>query len=137
MLLTCYVPVKRRRPGCEASRGRAGNSVVAKVQGKVRGADRQATANGVTDEINAELANVAAALADDDEFSDVPTLANHSIPEAAPSARDIAQDNGQDIAGAGAYRMVRPATSDRIDVHPTPSPDRPTPRRVVIGVTRK
>ena len=111
--------------------------MVVKVQGKVQGVDRQAIGNGVTDELSVELASVAAALADDDEFSDVPTVANHSIPEAAPSAKDIVQDNGQDLAGAGAYRMVRPATSDRIDVHPTPSPDRPTPRRLVIGVTRK
>jgi len=113
--------------------------VVAKVQGIVQGADRQATEQDRSAETSAEPDNVAAAPASDDEFSDVPTESNRANPLSATSdpGKGPTQDSGQGLAGAGSYRLVRPATSDRIDVHPTPSPDRPTPHRVVIGVARK
>ena len=140
VLLPCYVPVKRVRPGCEAGRAGVGNSVSAKAHGEAQGVDRKEIEQGVSAEISADLASVVSALADDeDDFSDVPTIANQAIPTAAPSdtGDEVAQETGQGLAGAGAYRLVRPAISDRIDVHPTPSPDRPTPNRVIIGIARK
>jgi hypothetical protein len=87
-------------------------------------------------ETSTELVSVAATLALDEEevFSDVPTEANRANPMVAPSSVDAAA--GQGLAGAGAYRMVRPATSDRIEV-PTPAaPERPA-NRVIIGIARK
>jgi hypothetical protein len=113
--------------------------MVAKVHGMVQGAERQATELDVSSGSSAEPDPVAAVPAGDDEFSDVPTESNRANPLSAPSdpGKETAQEKGQGLAGAGSYRLVRPATSDRIDVHPTPSPDRPTPHRVVIGVARK
>ena len=75
---------------------------------------------------------------DEDVFGDVPTVANRANPTVSPSepsAMDKQEDQG--AAGAGAYRLVRPATSDRIAVPAPPTPERPSVNRVVIGVARK
>ncbi len=96
------------------------------------------------EELAVELVDVAAALAeDDDAFSEIPTVANRANPttQASEPASENDQANGQGLTGAGAYRMVRPATSDRIDVpapatHERPATDRAI-NRVIIGVARK
>lgn len=89
-----------------------------------------------TAETSTELAGVAAALGQDEEdvFSEVPTEANRANPLVAPNS--ISPQAGQGLAGAGAYRMVRPATSDRIEVPAPAAPERPT-NRVIIGIARK
>lgn len=89
-----------------------------------------------TEEMNTELGNLAATLAQDEEdvFSDVPTEANRANPMVAPKSIDT--EAGQGLAGAGAYRMVRPATSDRIEVPAPAAPERPA-NRVIIGIARK
>ena len=89
-----------------------------------------------TAETSTELASVAAALAQDEEdaFSDVPTEANRANPMVAPQSMGAAADQG--LAGAGAYRLVRPATSDRIEIPAPAAPERPA-NRVIIGIARK
>jgi hypothetical protein len=88
-------------------------------------------------EISAEFASVAAALGQDEEdvFGEIPTVANRANPTVSPE--EIDKEEGQGLAGAGAYRMVRPATSDRIAVPAPAAPERPSTNRVVIGVARK
>ena len=84
--------------------------------------------------ITAEFASVAPALADDeDAFSEIPTVANPANPTASPGKID--KVDGQGLGGAGAYRMVRPATSDTL-APPAPA-KRPSGNRVIIGVARK
>jgi hypothetical protein len=99
-------------------------------------AEQEAARMARSAEISAEFASVAAALCqDEDAFRDVPTVANRANPTVPPSEVDTGEGLG--LAGAGAYRLVRPATSDRVTV-PTPAPpDRPSANRIVIGVTRK
>jgi hypothetical protein len=98
--------------------------------------DEQAAQLARSAEISAEFAAVAAALAqDEDAFSDVPTVANRANPTVSPGKIDKGEDQG--LAGAGAYRLVRPATSDRIEVPAPAAPERPSVNRVVIGVARK
>jgi hypothetical protein len=98
--------------------------------------DEQAAQLARSAEISAEFAAVAAALAqDEDAFSDVPTVANRANPTVSPG--EINKEKGQGLAGAGAYRLVRPATSDRIEVPAPATPERPSVNRVVIGVARK
>ena len=93
----------------------------------------QATKSGA-EETSSELAS-ALLTGDEDAFGDVPTVGNGANPAALPTEADSGQSQG--LSGAGAYRMVRPATSDRIAV-PTPAPaERPNGNRVVIGVARK
>ena len=88
------------------------------------------------DEIDAELADATAALSEDEDvFSEVPTVANRANPTASP--REIDKESGEGRAGAGAYRMVHPATLDRIAVPVPAAPQRAVAKRVVIGVTRK
>lgn len=100
-------------------------------------ASAQADPVASSQEIAVELASVAAALAEDDDvFSDIPTVSNRANPAASPS--EIDKDSGQGLAGAGSYRMVRPATSDRVAIPDPPSaPKRPSGNRVIIGVARK
>ena len=87
-------------------------------------------------ETSAESASVAAALAQDEEvFSEIPTVANRTNPTVSPSELDKNKDQG--LGGAGAYRLLRPATSDRIAVPSPAVPDRPAAKRVIIGVARK
>ena len=94
---------------------------------------------GVSAEISAELASVAAALTqDEDAFSEVPTVANRANPTVSPSEQsETDKDGGQGLGGAGAYRMLHPATSDRIAVPSPTGADRPAANRVIIGVARK
>lgn len=70
---------------------------------------------------------------DEDPFTEIPTIANHANPTASPSEMD--KDAVQGLAGAGSYRMVRPAISDTL-APPAPA-KRPSGNRVIIGVTRK
>jgi hypothetical protein len=80
------------------------------------------------------LATVAAdAAQDEDAFSNTPTIANRANPTGSPSKID--KQEGQGLAGAGAYRMLRPATSDRIEL--AAPAKRPSGNRVIIGVARK
>jgi hypothetical protein len=65
---------------------------------------------------------------DSDGFDDVPTVANRPIP-----AADVPPP--EPTPGIGAYRMVRPATSDTVPTPPAPKPQKPI--RVVLGVARK
>jgi hypothetical protein len=102
-----------------------------------RGTTPQVAEPGLSAEISAELASVAAALAQDDgdAFSDIPTVANRANSTVSPS--EIDEEADQRTARAGAYCLVRPATSDRIEV-PAPTPSRrPMANRVIIGVARK
>ena len=112
-----------------ADRGNNGSPVA-------RGPGPQVAGPGAVAEISAELASVAAALAQDEEdvFSEVPTEANRPNPMASPNSID--RHAGQEPAGAGAYRMVRPAISDRIDIPAPAAPERPA-NRVIIGIARK
>ncbi len=73
------------------------------------------------------------APADDegDSFDEVPTVANRPNPAAAPAEALPAEKT----PGIGAYRMVRPATSDTLT---PPAPSKPAKSsRLVIGVARK
>ena len=102
-----------------------------------RATTSQVADQGLSAEISAELASVAAALAQDDEdaFSEIPTIANRANSTVSPSEIDKEAVPGP--AGAGAYRLVRPATSDRIEVPVPAAPRRPIVNRVIIGVARK
>jgi len=134
------VPIKRAKPCHEPSCP----WVRVRVATKAPGANPlveippppRAAGPGVSAEISAELASVAAALAadEDDVFSEVPTEANRANPMIAPNA--MAPEAGQGLAGAGAYRMVRPAISDRIEIPAPAAPERPA-NRVIIGIARK
>ena len=85
---------------------------------------------------SADLASPAMVQAqdEDDVFSEVPTEANRANPMAGPHSIDTKA--GQGLAGAGAYRMVRPAISDRVEVPAPAAPERPA-NRVIIGIARK
>jgi len=90
----------------------------------------------VSAEISAELASVAAALArDEDTFSEVPTVANRANPTISPSEIDL--EAGQGLARAGSYRMVRPATSDRVAIPSPAGAGRPPASRLIIPMPRK
>jgi hypothetical protein len=150
VLSSCYLPVKRVISGREASRAWLGNSVLPKAQGTTRNRDssvarpvskvsaQEPSGGEPAADINAEPASSVEDLAqDEDSFSDTPTVANRANPTASPSEIDKQQGHG--LAGAGAYRMVRPAVSDRIEP-PAPPPTaakRPSGNRVIIGVARK
>lgn len=67
-----------------------------------------------------------------DEFSEVPTVANRTNPTVTADERSPASR-----VAAGAYRMVRPATSDTITAPLPPKIGRKTSRGVIIGVARK
>jgi hypothetical protein len=67
---------------------------------------------------------------DDDSFDDVPTVANRPMPTAVPDVPPA-----EPTPGIGAYRLVRPATSDTVPPPPAAKPRKPT--RVVLGVARK
>ena len=96
----------------------------------------QAAGPAVIAEISAELPGVATELAGDDEdaFCEIPTVANRANPTVSPS--EIDKEAGQGLAGAGAYRMVRPATPDRIESPARAAPERPA-NRMIIGIARK
>jgi hypothetical protein len=95
---------------------------------------QEPSGDALVTEIGAELACVAADMAqDEDAFDNTPTVANRANPTVSPSK--IGNQEGQGLAGAGAYRMVRPATSDRIE--PAAPAKRPSGNRVIIGVARK
>jgi hypothetical protein len=97
-------------------------------------AEQEAARLARSAEITVEFASVAAALCEgEDVFSDVPTVANRTNPTASSSEID----EGQGSAGAGAYRMVRPGTSDRIAVPAPATHQRPSGNRVIIGVVRR
>jgi hypothetical protein len=138
------------KPGREPTRGWERDSVAPKAQGAAGRRDGSPLATGtrphtaepaVSAAIKADLASVAAAQAqdedEDDAFSDVPTEANRANPMVAPHAIDA--EAGQGLAGVGAYRMVRPATSDRVEVPAAPERPaaKPKANRVIIGVARK
>lgn len=77
---------------------------------------------------------------DDDEFGDEPTVSNLSNlrnPAAQPVCRDSENDPAR--TPTGAYRLVRPATSDRLDLaDPSPSaPAKTAKKRTIIGVTHR
>jgi hypothetical protein len=77
---------------------------------------------------------------DDDEFGDEPTVSNLSNlrnPAAQPVSRDSENDPAR--TPTGAYRLVRPATSDRLDLaDPSPSvPAKTAKKRTIIGVTHR
>ena len=145
MWLSCYAPFKLVKPGREVSCAWAGDSVSPKTQGAAKNRDGaiappREPEPGVSAEISADLASVAIALAQDEEdgFSEVPTVANRANPTVSPSQQsEIDKDGGQGLGGAGAYRMLHPATSDRIAVPSPTGADRPAANRVIIGVARK
>jgi hypothetical protein len=85
---------------------------------------------------SADLASPAVMQAqdEDDVFSEVPTEANRASPMAGPHSIDTKA--GQGLAGAGAYRMLRPAISDRVEIPAPTAPERPA-NRVIIGIARK
>ncbi|HEX7505136.1 MAG TPA: hypothetical protein VF550_00085 [Polyangia bacterium] len=123
-----------------ASTVRPGTSAPAARRGAEAAAGRttpRVAEPGLSAEISAELASVAAALAQDDEdaFSEIPTVANRA--NSTVSQSEIDREAGQGFAGAGAYCLVRPAISDRIEVPVPAAPKRPIANRVIIGVTRK
>ena len=103
------------------------------------GTEMQAAQAARSAEVSAELASVAASLAQgEDVFSEIPTVANRANPTLSPSQpSETDKDGGQGLGGAGAYRMVRPAISDRIGVPSPAGADRTAGNRVVIGVARK
>jgi hypothetical protein len=76
---------------------------------------------------------------DDDPFREIPTVSNRANPTAEIESNDFAPAN-EPHTGVGAYRLVRPATSDRIEPQQQqqPAPGQKTQgNRVVIGVARK
>lgn len=71
---------------------------------------------------------------DADEFSDAPTVSSRRN----PAAQAVSGDSDSSArTQTGAYRLIRPATSDHLDL------DKPLPaaktikKRTVIGVTRR
>ena len=77
---------------------------------------------------------------DDDEFGDEPTVSNLSNLH-SPAAQPVSRDSENDPARTptGAYRLVRPTTSDRLDLaDPPPSaPAKTAKKRTIIGVTHR
>jgi hypothetical protein len=72
-----------------------------------------------------------------EEFGDEPTVSN--LRNLAAPAVSGDSDNGPFPTPTGAYRLVRPATSDRLD-RGAPSPsaaDKNRKKRTIIGVTRR
>jgi hypothetical protein len=77
----------------------------------------------------------AAEMAEDaDEFSDVPTLASRRDP--AAQALSGEGDSGSRTQ-TGAYRLIRPATSDHLDLDGPLPAAKTAKKRTVIGVTRR
>jgi hypothetical protein len=113
VLLPCCPSDKRVIPGHEPGGAWLGNSVSTKSQ------DTAGNRDGLDE--------------DEDLFTETPTIANRANPTASPS--EVDKDAVQGLAGAGAYRMVRPAISDTL-APPAPT-KRPSGNRVIIGVTRK
>lgn len=73
-------------------------------------------------------------MSDDCDFlDDVPTVANR----AKPSAPDGVAEGADKGARIGAYRMVRPSTSDTLACPPVNKTPKPAGKGIVIGVTRK
>jgi hypothetical protein len=74
---------------------------------------------------------------DGDSFDDeVPTVGNRANPTTTSAVADDAKAADR-TPGIGAYRLVRPSTSDTL---PPPLPSKPagvSSARVVIGVARK
>jgi hypothetical protein len=73
----------------------------------------------------------------DDEFGDEPTVSNLRHP--ALRAANADGDDEPSRTPTGAYRMLRPATSDRLNPNdPAPSAAaQPPKKRTIIGITRK
>jgi hypothetical protein len=95
----------------------------------------------VGEEVDAELEPEDLEAAEDDAedvFKEIPTEANRPNPMAGPAP--IGPDGAAPAAppeGAGAYRLLRPTTSDVLD---TPAPAKPETGRnkgLVIGSARK
>jgi len=72
-----------------------------------------------------------------DEFRDEPTVSNRCSPAAQPARGDSEKDPTR--TPTGAYRLVRPATSDRLDRDEPPPPvtANNSKKRAIIGVTRR
>jgi hypothetical protein len=72
-----------------------------------------------------------------DEFGDEPTKSNLRNPADQIAGGD--SDNEPARTQTGAYRLVRPATSDRLDpsVSSLPIPAKTAKKRAIIGVTRR
>jgi hypothetical protein len=70
---------------------------------------------------------------EDDSFDDVPTVANRPKPALPDAGADAPP--AERTPGIGAYRIVRPDTSDTLDPPETNKPQKGS--RIVIGVARK
>jgi len=115
------------------------NSVCTNVLFEVYRAQSRVT-DPVGDRVSEEIpADSALAGEEEDVFSEIPTVANRANPTGSSS--EIDKEAGQGLAGPGAYRMVRPATSDRMEVPAPAARQRPAAgrvaNRVIIGVARK
>jgi hypothetical protein len=73
---------------------------------------------------------------EDDLFREIPTVSNRANPTLESADNDFSPAN-EPHTGVGAYRLVRPATSDRIDVHQPTAGARTQSNRVIIGISRK
>jgi hypothetical protein len=73
----------------------------------------------------------------DNEFGDEPTVSNVRNPAAQAGIGD--SDDEPSRTPTGAYRLVRPATSDRLNPGDSALSvaDKPLKKRTIIGITRK
>jgi hypothetical protein len=72
---------------------------------------------------------------DADEFSDAPTVSSRHNPAVSPVSRD--SESRAARTQTGAYRLIRPATSDHLDLADPLSAAKTVKKRTVIGVTRR
>jgi hypothetical protein len=66
-------------------------------------------------------------------FVETPTVSNRANPINSTDE----SGNTATPEGAGSYRLVRPATSDRIDVRQPSAGEKTASNRVIIGIARK
>ena len=117
--------------GCEVKKAQAASQDT--ERGKPLAAAQQAT----TREFPAVGDEPEADEPEEDVFKEIPTVANRANPTAGGSGTGDAAAPAAPPEGAGAYRILRPETTDVVD---TPAPTKADPsasKRMVLGTTRK
>jgi hypothetical protein len=88
---------------------------------------------------SAERIDEDSALTQEEEgFDEIPTVANRANPTTSPGEAEEEEASSREIlAGAGAYRIVRPDTSDNIAARSVVGATQPPGKRAIIGIARK
>ena len=75
---------------------------------------------------------------EEEDFEEIPTISNRVNPTTSPGeAEEEVASSREILAGAGAYRIVRPDTSDNLAAQSVVGAARPPGKRAIIGIARK